>query len=199
MTKPIDLQKWYKELIPRTQAITHRNTSITNAFANALYPIQIPSEDVIKEVFNALGQDWKAGRLHCVYCGSKATELDHLNPVVKAKTGTGYFAEVYNLVPCCGTCNQSKGAKNWRTWIDSTAKQSPVSRGCDVKILIDRLEKFEQRYPATRIPIKKLVPTTLLEEYEKDRLEIIQKMQQAQEKAERIKRIIAQAILAGEI
>lgn len=63
MTKPIDLQKWYKELIPRTQAITHRNTSITNAFANALYPIQIPSEDVIKEVFNALGQDWKAGRI----------------------------------------------------------------------------------------------------------------------------------------
>lgn len=51
--------------------------------------------------------------LRCVYCGEQATNLDHLFPFIKDKRPTGYFTEPANLVPCCGDCNQKKGAKPW--------------------------------------------------------------------------------------
>jgi len=189
-----NIQQWYKGLIPKTQAIPDRNTSITNAFANALYPLVVPASESIIEVLKALQQDYENRNLHCVYCGSKATELDHLNPIVKDKSGTGYFSEVYNLVPCCSVCNQSKGAKNWREWINSNAPKSPKSRRLTSQKRYAILDEFEKKYPATRIPIRQLVPKALLNEYEKERLDILERMKIAQEKAEEIKQIIARSL-----
>ena len=42
----------------------------------------------------------------CVYCGAKATEIDHVIP--RAKGGTN---SVYNLAASCRTCNQMKSNK----------------------------------------------------------------------------------------
>jgi HNH endonuclease len=42
----------------------------------------------------------------CVYCGAKATEIDHVIP--KAKGGTN---SVYNLVASCRSCNEKKSNK----------------------------------------------------------------------------------------
>ncbi|MDG1250094.1 MAG: HNH endonuclease [Gammaproteobacteria bacterium] len=72
------------------------------------------------------------------FCGSTASEWDHLRPLVLDKKPTGYVSEIHNLVPACGKCNQSKGNKPWVSWIISTAKLSPRTRG--VKDLEQRIK-----------------------------------------------------------
>ena len=57
------------------------------------------------EVFLAHGEK-------CVYCGKKATTVDHLTP--KTHGGTDDFE---NLAPCCGTCNPRKGARTAEGYI----------------------------------------------------------------------------------
>lgn len=47
----------------------------------------------------------------CVYCGAAATTVDHVTPLARG----GHEAE-YNLVPACGSCNSSKGAKLLPEW-----------------------------------------------------------------------------------
>ncbi len=57
----------------------------------------------------------------------------------------GYIAEIHNLVPCCSTCNESKGNSNWREWITSDAKGSPQVQAPEgLSDRIPRLEKFER-------------------------------------------------------
>jgi 5-methylcytosine-specific restriction endonuclease McrA len=48
----------------------------------------------------------------CAYCLEPATSLDHVVPVSK---GGGHTKE--NVVPCCSTCNPSKGAKPLLVWM----------------------------------------------------------------------------------
>ena len=98
------------------------------------------------------------GNFQCAYCGHTASEWDHLRPLVVNKRPTGYISEIYNLVPACGKCNQSKGNKSWKTWIQSTAKLSPKSRGIqDIDERIRRLEKYEQWSQPTRIDFETVV------------------------------------------
>jgi len=81
----------------------------------------------------------------CAYCGDKASEWDHLRPLVKNKKPTGYISEIHNLVPSCGKCNQSKGNKEWKIWILSKAALSPATRGIpDIEQRIKRLEAYEK-------------------------------------------------------
>jgi 5-methylcytosine-specific restriction endonuclease McrA len=47
----------------------------------------------------------------CVYCDATATTVDHVTPLARG----GHEAE-YNLVPACGSCNSSKGAKLLPEW-----------------------------------------------------------------------------------
>ena len=80
----------------------------------------------------------------CAYCGGVASEWDHLRPLVKDKKPTGYISEIHNLVPSCGKCNQSKGNKEWKTWMLSTARLSPTARGIkDISARVKRLEAYE--------------------------------------------------------
>lgn len=45
----------------------------------------------------------------CRYCGSDATEIDHVVPVALGGSGA-----VRNLVAACGDCNSRKGATVWK-------------------------------------------------------------------------------------
>lgn len=90
----------------------------------------------------------------CAYCGDTPSEWDHFFSVVSGKQPTGFITEVYNLVPSCGKCNQSKGSKNWKEWIrGNTAALSPTARLQRGKLNISQsqlegniaaLEAFEQ-------------------------------------------------------
>ena len=129
--------------------ITGRSSSITNAFINAIIPIVSPTSEQICEALEVLELD--ALDVRCVYCGDPSTEWDHLNPLVKDKKPTGYVSELANLVPACGKCNQSKGNKNWRSWMLGAANRSPNSRNIpDIDRKIARIESYQQKYRPSR-------------------------------------------------
>ncbi len=62
----------------------------------------------------------------CVYCGAPATTVDHVTPLARG----GHHA-VYNLVPACGTCNSSKGAKLLADWNQARVTQALA---CSLKV-----------------------------------------------------------------
>jgi len=127
--------------MPRPVKITGRTSSVTNAFVNGVIPTRWPVEEEIAEVLGIL--ELNADDLRCCYCGDRATEWDHLRPLIAAKRPTGYISEIANLVPACGKCNQSKSGAEWRTWMLGPAKLSPKTRGIpDLNARIARLERF---------------------------------------------------------
>ena len=126
-----------------------RKSSITNAFVNAVIPAVPPTHDDVEEVLKILGME--PSDVRCAYCGDKATEWDHLRPLVVKRRPTGFITEIANLVPACGKCNQSKGNKPWRDWMLSRAKLSPTGRG--VANVADRVAHLEA-YERWRSPIK---------------------------------------------
>ena len=101
--------------MPSVQTMVSRKSSITNAFVNAVIPTIPPTADEIDEALTILGME--PTNVRCAYCGDKATEWDHLRPLVAKRRPTGFISEIANLVPACGKCNQSKGGSDWRKWM----------------------------------------------------------------------------------
>jgi hypothetical protein len=128
--------------MPKPVNVMGRVSSITNSFINAIIPVVPPSREEVLEALKILRID--PSDLRCAYCGDPFTEWDHLRPLVYRQRPTGYISEIANLVPACGKCNQSKGNKPWRDWIESSAKKSPKSRGVtDLDTRIERLAAYE--------------------------------------------------------
>jgi hypothetical protein len=94
-----------------------RRTTVANAFASALAPSDRYDDALIREALTFLGQD-PDGDLTCLYCGKKAETWDHVYSLVKAGEYAGYGHALGNLVPCCKSCNSSKGGTNWFAFID---------------------------------------------------------------------------------
>ena len=55
----------------------------------------------------------------CAYCGKSATTIDHVVPLAKHGANS-----IDNAVPCCSTCNSSKGAKTLIVWMWQQKKRS---------------------------------------------------------------------------
>ena len=121
--------------------ITSRVSSVTNSFVQAIIPHIEPTDEERAEALTVLGQSNLKGMLECVYCGAPASDWDHFRPLVKNRRPTGYIHEVRNLVPSCGTCNQSKSGQDWHVWLVGNAKGSPKFRG--VKDIAQRTERLE--------------------------------------------------------
>lgn len=136
--------------------ITGRSSSITNAFINSIIPVIPPTEEQVREALSILGMT--SDNFSCAYCGSTATEWDHLRPLALNKKPTGYISEIHNLVPSCGKCNQSKGNKPWRQWMLSDAKLSPKTKGVpDLEERAQRLEAYENWCPPTKLDLVLIV------------------------------------------
>ena len=177
--------------MPTPVKITQRSSSITNAFINSIIPVIYPKEDEIKENLRILNLNPE--NLTCAYCGSISTEWDHLRPLVKDQKPTGYISEIYNLVPACGKCNQSKGNKDWKDWIISDAKLSPKSKGVtDLKERIIRLKKYEQWGDPKNIDFGKLVGKKLWDQHWQNWNSILEMMKDAQALAEIINKKIGE-------
>lgn len=174
--------------MPNPVPITGRSSSITNSFTNAIIPVIFPSETEVAEALEILGLD--ANDLRCAYCGDKATEWDHLRPLIKNRRPTGYISEIANLVPACGKCNQSKGNKPWRDWMTSEAVLSPKAK--EIADLDERIRRIEA-YEAWRDvqPLKFMVDETIWQAYWLQWQVILDAMREGQRMAETIKRIIA--------
>jgi hypothetical protein len=118
----------------RPSTIMSRKSTFANAFASALAPYDEFSIDTVSAAMRDLGQDPDAD-LTCVYCGDVAATWDHVfNRVVNGEF-SGYGHRIRNLVPCCRTCNERKGGKHWRVFLD-------IVDPPDIDIRIRRMECF---------------------------------------------------------
>jgi HNH endonuclease len=142
--------------MPSVQTMVSRKSSITNAFVNAILPATPPTLEEIEQALQILKMD--PADLRCSYCGDKASEWDHLRPIVDDQRPTGYISEIANLVPACGKCNQSKGNSHWREWMLRSIPRSPTGRGVkNVSELIARLEAYGEWKSPTKLEFEALL------------------------------------------
>ena len=178
--------------MPTPMKITGRSSSITNAFINSIIPVIPPTEEQVKKALSIL--EMTKERFECAYCGATASEWDHLRPLVMDKKPTGYVSEIHNLVPSCGKCNQSKGNKEWRTWMLSDAKLSPKTKKVpDLEQRIKRLENYEKWGKPTVVEFESIVGKELWEKHWNNWKNIMDLMRQSQELADQINNLVAQA------
>lgn len=179
--------------MPTAVKITGRSSSITNSFINAVIPAVPPTEGDIREALAVLGMSPED--ITCAYCGDAHTEWDHLRPLVMKQRPTGYITEIQNLVPACGKCNQSKGNKYWRDWIDSKASRSPGSRGvAGLAQRVQRLLAYEQWRTPTHVDFDSLLDAELLASHWKHWEGILAQMRKAQAHAEKLRITLGKAL-----
>ena len=178
--------------MPKARTITFRTSTVTNAFASAILPFFQPKTSEIGEVLKIL--EMNPNDLRCAYCGDKATEWEHLHPIVRRRFPTGYPSSIKNLVPSCGKCNQSKGGKEWHDWITSNAPLSPKSRKvADLDKRILRLERYAKWANCGQMPLDKIVGEDAYKEYFGKLDYIIGQMKEAQKMAGILKAKISDA------
>lgn len=181
--------------MPTPIKITGRSSSITNAFINSIIPVVPPSEEEVKRALEILGMTPET--FQCAYCGGVASEWDHLHPLVKDKKPTGYISEIHNLVPSCGKCNQSKGNKEWKTWMLSNAKLSPTTRGIkDIHERVKRLEAYEKFKAPTKLDFAAIVGKDVWAQHQKNLERVQSLMREAQDLAAKINTKVASAYKA---
>ncbi len=118
----------------RPSTVMGRKSTFSSAFASALAPHDAYVPAAVSEAIRDLGQDPDA-ELDCVYCGAKAATWDHVFGRVVKGDFSGHGHRIRNLVPCCRTCNESKGKKPWREFLET--RNSP-----DKNARISRMERF---------------------------------------------------------
>jgi len=178
--------------MPAVQTLVSRKSSITNAFVSAIIPVVVPSWDEIHEAIRILKLD--PLDLRCAYCGDKASEWDHLHPLVTKRRPTGYISEIANLVPSCGKCNQSKGNKDWRKWMLSDARLSPTGRGItgtDQRVL--RLDSYVKWRVATIVDFQQMVGDDSWAQYWQSCERLVEQMIECQREADGLKERILNA------
>lgn len=63
----------------------------------------------------------------CAYCNRPATTMDHFHPISKGgKTTVG------NILPCCSTCNSSKGKSDPERWL----QRAPLLKVYTIEYLV---------------------------------------------------------------
>ena len=172
--------------MPKPVTILGRSSSITNAFVNGIIPCIEPTDEEVHKALEILEQN--ENDLRCSYCGDVSTEWDHLNPLIDKKKPTGYISEIANLVPACGKCNQSKGNKDWQTWINSDAKLSPRTRGIqDVAKRIELIKKFQSCFVPHKVDFSELVGNELWEKHWANHEKLSQLMVEIQKDSDLVK------------
>jgi len=179
--------------LPTPMSVTGRSSSVTNAFVSAIVPVIEPTEEEELEALTILQIDPKD--IRCAYCGDRATEWDHLRPIISNQEPTGYITEIANLVPSCGKCNQSKGKSYWRTWMEGSARLSPTSRGIrDLEARIKRLEKYEAWRSPQKIDFAGIVGPEMWQRHKKNWRSVLDLLKASQELAAEIRDIVAKSL-----
>ena len=181
--------------MPTPMKITGRASTITNAFINSIIPVVPPSAEEVKQALGILGMTPET--FQCSYCGTVASEWDHLRPLVKDKKPTGYISEIHNLVPSCGKCNQSKGNKEWKTWMRSSAELSPTTLGVkDIAARIERLEAYENWCVPTKMDFESIVGHETWSQHWENCEQVQSLMRESQDLAAQINLAVASAYKA---
>ncbi|MBY5592058.1 HNH endonuclease [Rhizobium leguminosarum] len=171
----------------RAQNVTRRRSTFTNAFVSAIAPHDEYSEALVAAAISDLGQD-PHDELQCVYCEAAAVTWDHLFGRVKAGTFSGHGHYIRNLVPCCRSCNERKGGKDWREWLLGSGHPEVLDR-------IAKIERFLANSRTRPIMLNELTPelTQELADYMAIREKVFELLLQADEKAESIRNKLSAA------
>lgn len=111
-----------------------RKSTFANAFASALAPHDVYILATVCEAIRDLDQDPDA-ELQCVYCGAEGATWDHVFNRVVNGDFSGHGHRIRNLVPCCRTCNERKGQKPWREFLETLSLP-------DKEVRARRIERF---------------------------------------------------------
>jgi hypothetical protein len=172
--------------------VTGRSSSITNAFVSAIIPVIEPSEEEEREALSILRINPED--IRCAYCGDKATEWDHLRPIISNQEPTGYITEIANLVPSCGKCNQSKGKSHWRVWMEGTARLSPKTRGVpNLADRIARLQSYENWRQPRKIDFAAVVGPDMWQRHRQNWRSVLDLLKKSQELASEIRSLVQKA------
>lgn len=165
----------------RVSKIMGRKSTFSNAFASALAPFDEYSDEVVAEEIMDLGQDPQAD-LECVYCGAAAATWDHVFNRVLEGEFSGHGHRIRNLVPSCRTCNERKGKKHWRDFLEQLAPDSKEER-------IERMEQFLKCNDALPTTMEKMQNSAASElgRFLEVRAEVFQLLEEADELAEKIR------------
>jgi len=78
----------------------------------------------------------------CEYCEKNAaTTFDHYMPLVVEGSPSKYCNDMWNMIPCCASCNSSKGSRSIWEWFNSRSAKNPLL-GFDETKKQDILNKF---------------------------------------------------------
>jgi hypothetical protein len=117
MTKP-KIKPMASALKPRN--IMGRRSSFNGAFAAALALRDNPKSPEIQTNIAEASKffDRNAdGDLLCIYCDEIARTWDHLNNTTLNSRFSGFGHQVFNLVPACRTCNETKRKLSWTDFL----------------------------------------------------------------------------------
>jgi len=101
------------------QTLKNRSSTFTNACANDIIKwLNIPFDKAVSnKVVELLQCSDSSGNLNCAYClKMKAVTEDHFVPLIRNKRPTGATNHAINMIPCCKSCNSSKGGKRFEDW-----------------------------------------------------------------------------------
>lgn len=166
--------------MPSKSNLTGRISTINNAFAISITPYIKPSEEEIEEMYKNL----KLKENECAYCLNEANSMDHLKPLVNNFLPTGYITNIKNLVPCCSSCNSSKGSREFVEWYnDEKNRQRLYKRGMTEEKIIERLKIIEEYEKNVDEPLdySKILGEKLYKEYKEHRENLEKMLQKEQE------------------
>ena len=122
---------------PIQTTLTARSSTITSTFVHTITPwlieLSVEEEATIKKIYDDIFKKYGIKILgvskkdhHCAYCGTKATSVDHIHPLVDNCKASGNITEIYNLIPCCASCNSSKSNKSFDVWYNEPETVSRI-------------------------------------------------------------------------
>lgn len=121
-----------------------------------------------KLINNELLSELKIREDCCCYCGKKLTSIrlhaleytvDHVYP-----KGNGGTNSPLNKLPCCRTCNESKGSKSLETFLEETGFRLSLSAGWSkthrkrLQHMVEHIQKIREEIAKYKSEIYKYKP-----------------------------------------
>ena len=158
--------------------VARRKSTISHAFAAAIAPSDVYNQVQIRVAVTELGMN-PAGHLTRVYCGLAAQTWDHVYATVRETHFSGFGHRLGNLLPCCKSCNSSKGNKDWARFL-TELKLSPELHSASKQTIAAHIARHF---------VQDSIPNHLLayEQLQNIKVQVIRLLEQADELAKTIR------------
>lgn len=180
--------------MPSKSDLKSRTSTITNAFAIAITPYIKPKNIELNEYYKSL----KIKPGVCAYCLQKANSSDHYHALVKNQKPTGYITDISNLIPCCSSCNSSKGSTKFEDWYYSAKNIKRLrSLGLSDEIIKDRYDTIInhfKKYGKSPVNYERILGKELWDEYQERKAKLMETLKDNQKFCDKLLKIIVDNI-----